>query len=591
MGGFANFKTAKNNAKVPNVFDSAKSNKKELTKSEKLTQGIEIWTGFYRCNLHRFIKDYFDIKLKLFQKIIIFLMGHTVNFIYLAARRQGKTFLLGLFSSAMAILYPGIKIIVAGGTRTQGIQVINKIIEFRSESSNLHREISYASNSEGNPIVIFHNGSTIKSVASTDSSRGNMAHIIIYDEYCKIKKKIVDAVLKKFRGSERRPKFYDKPEYDNHPSERNRQIFLSSAYYKFNWMWPHFKGYMGAMLNDSKKYFCCGLPYQLSVKEGLLSREQVLEDMSEDDFDPIIWSMEMDTLFYGEGENAFFNYDIIENNRKIKVPIYPKTYYSLLSDNKLKYEEKKEVDGEIRFIAADIAAMQGNINDNSAYIIFQLVKQNNQYLRNIIYMESMNGGHTVDQAIRIRQLYDDFDCDYIVMDTQNIGLGIYDNLVQDLRDDDRDIVYEALTCMNDEKMAERCKSIDAEPLIYSMKGSERINSECAVLLRDAFRRGKIKLLINEIDGRRWTNSLKSFANLSEDEQLLFELPFIQTSLMITEMVNLSSETNSAGGIKVKEPSGMRKDRYSALSYGNYFANMLETNLRVENDDYAFHCFN
>jgi hypothetical protein len=56
--------------------------------------------------------------------------------------------------------------------------------------------------------------------------------------------------------------------------------------------------------------------------------------------------------------------------------------------------------------------------------------------------------------------------------------------------------------------------------------------------------------------------------------------------MINEMVNLSYELVN-GQIKVKETASMRKDRYSALSYGNYFANVLESDLRVKTADYEY----
>ncbi len=299
----------------------------------------------------------------------------------------------------------------------------------------------------------------------------------------------------------------------------------------------------------------------------------------------------MECRFFGEGENAFFTYDSIDNHRIIPYPIYPKPFYNLLDNKNLKYTPKNIDSGEKRFVTIDIATMAGKQNDASAYIIFQLIPKNGQYIRNIIYMESMVGGHTVDQAIRIRQLCEDFECDYIVLDTLNAGIGVFDMLVQDLVDESRFLdgaylTYPALTCMNDSKMSERCKSLDAEAIIYSVKGNQNFNSECALRLRDALRRGKIKLLVNENDGRKLLNKINGFVNIPHDEQLMFELPYIQIRELINEMVNLDYETNN-GLIKVKEISGMRKDRYSALTYGNYFANFLEQDLRSKVSDYEY----
>lgn len=51
------------------------------------------------------------------------------------------------------------------------------------------------------------------------------------------------------------------------------------------------------MLDDKRKYFCVGLPYQLAIKENLLDRDQVEDEMSEEDFDPISWSINKPVLF------------------------------------------------------------------------------------------------------------------------------------------------------------------------------------------------------------------------------------------------------------------------------------------------------
>ena len=53
--------------------------------------------------------------------------------------------------------------------------------------------------------------------------------------------------------------------------------------------------------------------------------------------------------------------------------------------------------------------------------------------------------------------------------------------------------------------------------------------------------------------------------------------YIQTTFLIDELINLSHDT-SGGLIKVKERPGMRKDRYSSLSYNYYVAIQLENKM-------------
>lgn len=583
MASHKNYQVDRNKAhKGINIFKKGRNFNKQgdnLTKSEKLMQGIGIWCSFYRANPHRFVKEYLGITLKLFQQILIYMMMHNHYFMYLASRGQGKSFLTAIFCCVRAILFPGTKIIVASGTKGQAREIVEKIDDLRKNSPNLAREISDLSTSSNDPKVEFHNGSWIKIVASNDNARSKRANLLIVDEFRMVDLQIINKVLRKFLTAPRQPKYLEKEEY-KHLQERNKEIYLSSCWYKFHWSWSKLQAYFKAM-TEGKKYFVCGLPYQIAIKEGLLMKEQVLDEMSEDDFDEIGFEMEMECLFFGESEKAFFKFEDLEKNRKIPKPIYPKEYYNLLKDKSFSYETKKS--GEIRLLSCDIAGMAGKENDASVYTIFKLIPTTRGYERNIVYMESMIGGHTVTQAIRIRQLFEDFDCDYLVLDTQNLGLGIYDQLCQTLYDKERNKEYEPWSCINDEKMAERCTFPDAPKIIYSIKGNAQFNSECAISLRDGLKRGKVRLLVSELEGKEYLKKLKGYELLSSEDRTKLETPFIQITLLVNEMINLEGEITESNLVRLKEPRSKRKDRYSSVSYGNMVAGILERELLKGNE--------
>ena len=72
--------------------------------------------------------------------------------------------------------------------------------------------------------------------------------------------------------------------------------------------------------------------------------------------------------------------------------------------------------------------------------------------------------------------------------------------------------------------------------------------------------------------------------------LRMKMPFIQTSLLINELVNLEYTTVGTD-IKIKEIGTNRKDRYSSISYANQFANELERKLarpRISSDGIRLH---
>ena len=405
------------------------------------------------------------------------------------------------------------------------------------------------------------------------------ANLLIVDEFRMVDIQVISKVLRKFLTAPRSPKYLEKEEYA-HLKERNKEVYLSSCWYKSHWSYNRFLAYYNSMMKSSK-YFVCGLPYQLAIKEGLLDEEQVKDEMSEEDFDSVGYSMEMEALWFGESEKAFFKFEDLEKNRKLASPLFPPDYYDLLKDASFKYDTKKS--GEIRLVSCDIAGMAGKENDASVYTIIRLMPTTKGYDRHISYMESMVGGHTVTQAIRIRQLYEDFDCDYVVLDTQNFGLGIFDQLTQPLFDKERSKEYDPISCINDDSMAERCTYSNADKVIYSIKGSAKLNSEIAIMFRDGFKRGKIRLPINEIEGREHMKKYKGFENLPEETKAKLISSYAQFTLLVNEMINLEAEYNDNGQVKLKEPNGRRKDRYSSTSYGNYVATLLERKLNNEDN--------
>lgn len=75
----------------------------------------------------------------------------------------------------------------------------------------------------------------------------------------------------------------------------------------------------------------------------------------------------MDSLFFGESEKAFFSFTDVNAARKIKMPIYPRPYYQILGDKKIKYPAKEN--GEIRLLSMDVATAGGSKNDATAISI------------------------------------------------------------------------------------------------------------------------------------------------------------------------------------------------------------------------------
>lgn len=513
------------------------------------------------------------------------MMNWSSTTVFIGSRGIGKSFLSAVFCVIRCILYPGTKICIASGTRGQAINVLEKIIlELKPNSPELAMEIDDKQTKINgtNAQIVFKNSSYIKVVTASDSARGNRANLLLLDEFRMIAKDVIDTILRKFLTQKRMPRYESltkderKAEY---AKEKNKTMYLSSAYFVDHWSYLKCTDTCRFMIDDRKKQFVCGLPYQLSVSEGLLDAETVADEMAETDFNEIKFQMEYEALWYGNTDGSFFDYNSISKNRKIKYPMLPDILASKLG-NSQNVRIPPKLNGEIRILSADIALMTSRKNNNDATAVFinQLMPTKaGRYTSNIVYADVCEGLRTDDQALMIRKLFDEYQCDYIVLDTNGIGLGVYDCLARDIVDTETGEIYPAVSCCNNSEMAERCTVIGAEKVVWSIKASAQFNSDCAYLLREAFRSGRIRLLCTEYEADEILSDIRGYSSLSASEKLELQMPYINTTLLVDELTKLQHE-ESGGKVRVFERTGMRKDRYSSLSYNYYVAVQLENKM-------------
>lgn len=560
-----------------------------MTRNERIMYGAAKDCAYYRANPHRFAKDYLHLDLRLFQKIVITMMILSSNAVFIGARGIGKTFISAVFLCIRCILWPGTKAVIASGTRGQAINVLEKILlELKPNSPELAAEIDdKQSKINGTDAkIVFHNGSYIKVVTASDSSRGNRANVLILDEFRLISKDVIDTILRKFLTQRRMPKYEEltkaerRAEYDK---EKNMTAYLSSAFYSDHWSYTKCQDTFRAMLDETKNQFVCSLPYQLSIEEGLLDADTVLDEMAETDFSEVKFSMEYEALFYGSVEDAFFDFVSVSKNRRIKYPMLPDKTAALLSmSQSVRILPKKS--GEKRILSVDIALMTSKKRKNDASAIFvnqMLPTKAGRYVSNIVFADCHEGMHTADQALMIRKLFDEYECDYLVIDAQGVGAGVADLLLRDIPDPETGDIYPAISCCNNPDMASRCIEPDARKVIWSIKAGAQFNSDAAYMLREGFRSGRIRLLETEVNGENSMSDLRGYGSLNPSERAQLALPYIHTTLLIDELTKLQHEEKD-GRVKMYERSGMRKDRYSSLSYNYWVACQVENKLRRRN---------
>lgn len=536
----------------------------------------------YRKNPQRFAKEYLNLNLKLFQQILLFLMVRCTGFCFIAARGLGKSFLTAVFIVIKCILWPGTKCVIACKVRTQSINILDEKImkELVPNSPLLQSEIKKVDINNQKAEIIFKNGSYVKVVTATDSARGARANLILVDEYRMMDEDIINMVLKKFLNIVRHPGYLDKPQY-KHLAERNQEFYLSSAWFQNHWSYEKCRDYFVNMIDRSKKYFCCAFDYRMSIKEGLLLKEAVEDEMSESSFSDLKFAMEMMVEWLGATEGGLFQFDDINKTRVIEKAFYAPNI--VLSPTATDVPKKKN--GEIRILTADIALMSSKKNDNDATSIFlncMVPNKSGRYTSNFVYSENVEGMITQDQALKLRRYFDYFDCDYLGIDARSMGIPLIDLLMKDIYDPETGETYPAISCCNNPDVADRCSDKNAKKVIWAIMGSSQFNSDVAIGLRSGFQQGRIHLLQSEYSCEDQLRKLyKGYDKMSPSERAALQMPYINTGLAVNELVNLGYETIN-NGIKVKEKSGCRKDRYSSLSYNYYIAQQVERSMEKKN---------
>jgi predicted DNA-binding antitoxin AbrB/MazE fold protein len=570
-----------------------------------------LWNTFFRRNLHRLAIDYLGIKLHLYQAIILYLMGISQFTVIIACRAAAKSFIISLWACCVCITRPFSKIVLSSGTKGQAKLIISEKIknELMSMSPTLCKEILSIKDNQNDVIVYFKNGSTITVVVAGENGRGHRSNAVVREEFRQIDKKVDDSILSPFQTIRQAPYMIDTfysgmTELQEEPVD----IYISSSWYdNGHWMWDIVKQAQDEMLN-SENYTACLLAFDESItlKHTIRSQKQMQKEKRKQD--PLTWRLEFLNERIKENSAAFFTYKMFTDNQRNKKPFYPRSNSDVLMKKKNPYAIPKQ-QGEIRLVACDMAFVENKKNDNSVFSCIRLIpesrtytiqsengseKEVNQGYRKIVsYLEPIQGGDTVKQAIRIKQLFEDFEADYTILDLRNGGIVVYDLLAKIMYDEERDKEYQPWVCMNDESVANRIKTVGALPILFAISASQKLNSEIALEFQTALTTNMIDFLVPLSEAQETILSKIPEYNTTVDTDLHFfyEKPFLETQALINESTSLIYERKEqTGAIVISEQGNNRKDRYTSVSYGNHFACLLEQDLLSDNSDYDYATF-
>lgn len=568
------------------------------------------WCTFWRRNLHLFVRDYLKLSLYPYQQIAIYEMGISNFICMIASRNDAKSFIIALYACCRCILYPGTIFVIGSATKGQSKLMVSAKIqdELMQWSKPLASEIEKVSISANDTSVKFRNTSKIIVYTANDNARGNRSHASCREEFRQIDKKIEDSVISPFQTVRNRPymrknignKLYgDIPILQENPVD----IYISSSWIDDgNWMWGIVDQAFNGMLKDDGSVLLT-FDESITLKHHLKTMKQMKREKKKQD--PVTWKTEFLNLKVKDSLSSYFTYKMLMNRQICKHVFYPRDSYDFKNNRKNKYAIPK-LDNEVRIVSNDIAFVAGQKNDNSVYSCIRAIPETTTYetdneriqvkqgyRRQYPYIESNQMGDTTKQAVRIRQLYEDFDADYIVLDCRNGGLQILYTLQKVLYDEQRGIEYSPLCCMNNDEYAKVCVDPNAPKCIYAINATQSLNSDIAISFRKNLVENKIDFLVNFNTAKEeiLQNNKEYMNEIDGERQAEFESPFLETQAMISECAELQYEKMPQTGIiKIQEKGKNRKDRYTSCSYGSYFIDKLELDmLGTLGSEYEYTC--
>lgn len=111
--------------------------------------------------------------------------------------------------------------------------------------------------------------------------------------------------------------------------------------------------------------------------------------------------------------------------------------------------------------------------------------------------------------------------------------------------------------------------------MYIMKANTPLNSEMYAYCQTELRNGRLKFLIDDNVAKNKLLAQEQGKKMSPVQRAEYLKPFIETTMLKSQMTNLIQETENVNIILKQSSRKIKKDKVSALIYGLYYCKLQE----------------
>ena len=558
-------------------LSSSRDTMKQGISEERLTENIEMLReqiAFFRAYPDLFVdfikgpdcKFHFYFYQRIFLRIV---MRHRKVYAVFP-RAFSKSFLSMMALMLRCILYPGSELFITTGGKEQAASItVAKIEEICKLIPALNNEINWergqSKKSKDNVEYIFKNGSKINILAARESSRGQRRTGGLMEECVLIDQDALNEIIIPTTNVARR--LADGTRHEEELVNKS-QIFITTAGYKNTFAYEKLIELLVESVLNPEEVMIIGGTYKTPVAEGLLSQKFVSELKMAGTFNEASFDREYCSVWSGDAENAYFSSGVFDKYRQLLQPEYE---YSGRSSKNAYY-----------LLGIDV----GRTGCTTEVCVFKITPQpQGASLKSLVNIYTYDAEDFEEQAIKIKKLFYKYKARVCAIDANGLGVGFVDFMTKSQIDPETgdELPPFGVEGGTFDEVHEQYKKIKGDNIekdaMYLIKANAPINTEAHAYVQTQLSSGKIKFLIDERDASIKLMSTKIGQNMSPEERNEHLQPFVQTSILKDQMMNLIEENEGVNIILKQNNKGIKKDKFSAFEYGLYYVKQEEERKR------------
>ena len=477
-------------------------------------------------------------------------------------RGYSKSFLAVLSLMVRCILYPSSKLFTSAGGKSQSASILKeKVDEICRMVPAFEREIDRrpgkTQESKDKCIYRFKNGSYFDNVAANERARGGRRHAGVLEECVGIDGKILQEVLIPMMSISRRCL-----DGTVQPDEtlNKAQLYITTAGWKNSFPYNKLIQTLVKMIVEKDTAFVLGGTYKIPVLTGQYEKTFVQDQKRDETFNEAAFGREYESRWSGTVEDAYFNGEAFDRNRNIQKPEYE---YSGRSSSSSYY-----------VVSVDV----GRKGCDSVVCVFKVVPQAvGAAYKSLVNIETYSDEHFEDQSIKIKKVYYKYKAKRLVIDGNGLGIGLVDYLIKSQVDPETgDVIPDFGVYNDDEGYYKKYQTpITEQDAMYIIKANAPLNTEAHVNVQTQLAAGKLKFLIDDRLAKTKLLETKLGQGMSPEARNDYLKPFVLTSILKEEMINLREENEGINIILKQANKNIKKDKFSSFEYGLYYIKQEE----------------